>query len=1049
MRSIILALLIIAAHVATFASTPPPSTRALQHAQLFLSSRGAKDIRLTLAHQGRAPGHLQKTDETYYYVFNQSGNKGFVIVAGDERGQVLGYADTGCFDASNIPDNMQALLDGYAEDICQARAATPTASSEDDDYTAWQVVEPLLTTNWNQKYPYNLLCRTTSDGQTPTGCVATALAQVMYYHQWPRENTSEIPAYSSFDALPPITFDWASMKDSYPLSTDLDDTSNRAVADLMLYCGHAVGMKYGDSSSSAPTIGICDVMRNCFGYNSQAREVCHTDYNTHEWERIIHHELICGRPVFYSAQSSGIAHAFVCDGFDGNGLFHINWGWGGMANGYYRLQVLNPAAQGVGGSSGCGGYSINQYAIVGLCPQEGGQTYVNSGSGVTTTDIYLTNSSGEKTTKGTYTYDANAGLSPASVYYCYSHTGLVPAYDTALGLFDAEGHILETKQVGSISLSSAKMTMDSILLLDNFGKNLNDGTYTIRGIDRSGADGEWFPNLKSESYYLKVVKSNGKFTITNKKSTTAPDLEVLDVKQTFLYGISPLCLTVLVRNNGEQDFNARLFLYMNTSLSSYEQAYIPPGGEEYVEFFFYRQTLTNKLQISTSPGPSNVIYIDEAFTLTKTNPTPKLTMVSSEVKNIVGKYLYGSILEGSATFTNPTDKEYNSTINVQLQKPAPSGSWAAYPVFIPTKIPPGQTVTVNYSFPVSVGEKINLKIYNSITTFTTLGVKTVKASVVSWTADGERKVSIPSDTLHVPADAVAVSFEELGVLDKYIINPNSNPNTLYYIASVATVPSMLKGKNVVKGHRATNISLSEGHGFHVPMTFHADKASYTRTPTLSCNTHVGWQAITLPFTVQTITSGGKAITRLKEKSTSTTGYYLWEFVGDNGRTAAFSDAGGWSPNAPLIIGTTDDCKNKPLVLSATDAMVMASPVCSVVSKNFTYEGVTGDKTVCNAYVLNKTGSTFVLTADGAVKASEAFFLTNLQQKDVPLMLPINGLPGDTNDDGMITVADVSLSIEYILKEQADGFMKCNADVNGDGSITISDVTTIVATLMSE
>lgn len=1048
MRRALLVLLTTAA-VSAFPGTPNPRTQAMRRASLFLSSRGKKDIQLTLAHQGRPAGRQQDTDEACYYVFNQPGEKGFVIITGDDGGEVLGYADHGHFDTSLIPDNMQVLLDSYAEEISQARTAATTSPSDDVKNTSWQVVLPLLTSNWNQKYPYNLLSPTISGKQTPTGCVATALAQVMYYHKWPLKSTTEIPAYGSLPALPPTTFDWASMTDSYPNSDDLDDTSNLAVATLMQYCGRAAKTTYGSSASSAPTAALCDILHHCFGYNGQAREVCRNNYGAVEWERLIHSELTAGRPVFFSAQSSGAVHAFVCDGYDGNGLFHINWGWGGLANGYFKLQALNPTSQGVGGSTGCGGYSINQHALVGVSPWEVEREPLPSCSGIATNNISLVNSSGEKTTKGTYTYDNSAGLANAKVYYSFSQAGLANSYDIAIGLYNSEGRLLGMKPMGNYSLSSVKTTIDSTFTLAGLGKGLGDGAYTIRGIDRNGSSGEWFPNLNSENNYLKVVKSNGKYTITTTKVTTIPDLEVPEAKQTFQRGVSPLCVTAHVRNKGESEVNTRLYLYMNTSCVAYEQVYLPPGGEDDVEFYFYRQTLTNKMQISTGAGPSNVLYCEEEFTLTKTNPTPKLTMVSSQVKNTEGNYLYGSLIEGSATFNNTSDKDYDTFITVQLQKPTPSGSWAAYNINIPTKIPAGETGTVDYTFPIRVDEKFNIKIFNCITSFITIGAKTVKPGVITWTADGERQATAPTQTIEIPSNAAAVSLEELGLLEAYTIKPNNNPNTLYYIAPEASIPSVLKGKNVVRGHEAETFHLVDGHGYHVPKNFHTDKANYTRTPTLACNTHVGWQTITLPFAVQNVISNGKAIPRLKEKDGDTPGYWLWEFSGDNGHTVTFADATTWTPNTPRIIGTTDHCKDKPLMLNATNAMVLASPACSVASKNYRFASNVGDNAVSGGYVMNSTGSAFRRASKASVRAGEACFTTSLPAATAPALMLINGLVGDTNDDGMLTVADVSLSIEHILQKNITNFMEANADINGDGSITISDVTATVEIIINE
>ena len=198
MRKYIFALLPAAMIAATAIGAPISQTQALKKATQFLNERGRTTADLKLVQSERQPvgARTGSTKEASYYVFNQGTDKGFVIISGDDKAcDVLGYADRGHFDIANIPENMQALLDCYTEEIAMARAndamgtaaqaakSPATAANE-----AWQVIAPMLTTSWNQSEPFNLECFTPGGSQAVTGCVATAFAQVMYYHKWPRKS---------------------------------------------------------------------------------------------------------------------------------------------------------------------------------------------------------------------------------------------------------------------------------------------------------------------------------------------------------------------------------------------------------------------------------------------------------------------------------------------------------------------------------------------------------------------------------------------------------------------------------------------------------------------------------------------------------------------------------------------------------------------------------------------------------------------------------------------------------------------------------------------
>lgn len=320
------------------------------------------------------------------YVFNVENDGGFVVVSNDDRTiPVLGFGESGNFIPDNMPDNMRAWMQGYADEIewLKQHDKTPTTGSphkarKQVGSHSTAAVAPLVTSTWDQDAPYNNLCPTYNDswygsGRCATGCVATAMAQVMYYHKWPQAATKAIPGYTTssynmhLQSLPPVTFDWANMKDSY--LGNYTPTQATAVATLMKYCGYSVKMDYGPSSG-AYTDDVATALVDYYDYNpNTTRFVSRSSYTYAHWTDLIYHEVSHSRPVCYGGMSSGGGHEFVCDGYKfemGTDFFHINWGWGGMSDNYFVLSALDPDQQGIGGSTSTDGFHYGQDAVIGI-----------------------------------------------------------------------------------------------------------------------------------------------------------------------------------------------------------------------------------------------------------------------------------------------------------------------------------------------------------------------------------------------------------------------------------------------------------------------------------------------------------------------------------------------------------------------------------------------------------------------------------------------------------------------------------------------------------
>ena len=338
-----------------------------------------------------------------FYVFTAE-NQGYVIVAGDDRLiPILGYADVGVFDTNNIPPNMQKWLEGYKAEIRYAIENNIVSSSETQ--AKWQTLQsglalksptqsssvaPLISTKWNQSPYYNNTCpyNSVTGERTVTGCVATAMAQVMKYWNYPSIGSGfHSYNHSTYGTLSAnfgnTTYDWANM--TTQLTSSSSSTQINAVATLMNHCGVSVDMNYGIASaggSSAYVITSASPVTNCteyalktyFNYKTTLQGVQKANYTDLNWLAMLKTEIDAGRPMVYAGFGDG-GHCFVCDGYDNNNYFHFNWGWGGYYDGYFALNALNPGSGGIGGGSYT--YNDGQQAIIGIEPSAGGTTAQN------------------------------------------------------------------------------------------------------------------------------------------------------------------------------------------------------------------------------------------------------------------------------------------------------------------------------------------------------------------------------------------------------------------------------------------------------------------------------------------------------------------------------------------------------------------------------------------------------------------------------------------------------------------------------------------------
>lgn len=300
-----------------------------------------------------------------YYIFNDADGRGFVIVAGDGRmNEVVGYSKTGRINMAAMPPALQVYLADYERYV----KALGTTNVHYEATATKQSVGPLLKTKWNQDSPYNDMAPLLDGRRPPIGCVATAVSQVMNYHQWPKRGKGEYsytPSYRRGElsyGLQQVNFE-KSVYQWDKMTQDCKEPEARtAVAKLMYDVSVGVRMDFKPEASGAHIDNAVDALKNYFDY--QADLIQREYMSSAAFMETLRNELRDGFPVVFSGspETSGMGHAWVCDGFDEQGLFSMNWGWGGASDGYFDLSYLNPNERGAGGS-GIGGFVRTQRFI--------------------------------------------------------------------------------------------------------------------------------------------------------------------------------------------------------------------------------------------------------------------------------------------------------------------------------------------------------------------------------------------------------------------------------------------------------------------------------------------------------------------------------------------------------------------------------------------------------------------------------------------------------------------------------------------------------------
>ena len=437
------------------------------------------------------------------FVFNST-DEGFVLVSAEDNARaVLGYSDEGTFDANNIPENMQFWLKMYADEMRREAKGDEAKGDEamrqeamrrkvmrrevkgerrEAEEEAYPTIAPLLgETIWGQGEPFNNMCPQIGNEHAVTGCVATAMSQIMYAHKHPTQGTgshtytTESKKLSVSANFGNTIYDWANMIPNY--NGSYTTAQANAVATLMFHAGVAADMDYTvDGSGAVSSIALAG-LTNYFGYDKAINVLPKDFMQEQQLLQAIASDLQVGQPVYIGgATVNQEGHAFVCDGMQSDGYLHINWGWNGMADGYFAISALSPEVQGTGGSASNLAFTERVDVYTNIKPNEGGEAMP-----LVTVDK-LTRTSSDAISKKTAVEFSLEN---------FTSTGIATAAGTVTYfIYNSEGALVDQVGIATFELAPGYYYTNAINISQKLPSSLAEGDYEleIRYVDDNDKD---------------------------------------------------------------------------------------------------------------------------------------------------------------------------------------------------------------------------------------------------------------------------------------------------------------------------------------------------------------------------------------------------------------------------------------------------------------------------------------------------------------------------------------------------------------------------------
>ena len=510
---------------------------------------------VVVRHQTTAP--VVQPLASAYYVYNIGSERGYVMISGDDLlPEVIAYADEGAF----LPDEEQP--EHIASFLAQVRAALhalvargkPVVMPRTSQLRPEGVAPLLGDIQWGQDYPFNTLCPEKEGGRSVVGCVATALAQIIRYHQWPRQGEgacfyTEEDGTSHRVDFSQYVYDWAHM----PGQPDRDFPTQPVISALSTLCYH-VGvisrMQYSPQGSGTLSQFPKEGLQKYFKYKKSIQLLSRMNYTIEDWMDIVAKELNEGRPIYYAGASSTVGHAFVCDGYKQDGYFHINFGWDGIANGYFLLYAISPDVLGTGGGTSYDGFNNDQEIMVGIEPDREGSS--QSIGGETISAHYLEVSCEDNAT--IKLQNALLELTSALRYKTKFCLSITPTKEGAQTYYGAFGKEQELEIRGYYVYARNHLYKIPSVNLPDLELPTRSASYVVT-LAYAGDDGKMIPVQHSNGGVSELLVT---FDAEGKASYELPNLEpqlaLTDVIDPDLRGYSKSSLALAVDNLSKEEY---------------------------------------------------------------------------------------------------------------------------------------------------------------------------------------------------------------------------------------------------------------------------------------------------------------------------------------------------------------------------------------------------------------------------------------------------------------------------------------------------------------
>lgn len=950
----------------------------------------------------KVPRKKDPTGTPAYYIYNVGGENGYVIVSGDSRTpEILGYVDHGSFDENNLPENMQSLLQLYADEIQSLDDAdSPQTSARlkaNIKYTRHSIA-PLIKSQWNQGEPYNLMCpdyykEDGTTGRPASGCVATAFAQIINFYKYPAQTVSTIPSLTNTytlsngtqktvtaKAIAKTDIDWANMCEVY--SGDETEEQRMAVAKLMLLCGQSVKMGYG-ASSGAYTDQCRDAIVKHFGFDDSAVWLKRSDYDVDDWIDILYNEIAEGYPIEYSGYSTGGGHAFVIDGYDGYGLFHVNWGWGGSSDGWFIVTSLNPGDNsGMGASSTADGYSMGQGALLHVRLPD---------------DVKA-----ESTTALTLT---NVTCNYASINASFrNETGGMSSFVAGMLYLDEETQSLT--QVGIAQNMMSVPNGETRTYTINMKGRLPEGSYRLTPASRLTTNRTWRPayDVKRE-YILANYDNAGNVTLEHIQRSVSLAADTIIFPGNCQVNNSQ-GVQVTFRNMADE-FYGEMSLFVATGGMARKKetrtaVSVAQGGTTTVSFNFTPDT-EGLYDIWICDNDGKVEYAHTTVDITSEASTPaNLTVTNIVINNSSSSKVYGNRLEGYATIRNVAKQTFDGRVKIRIWEQGDKDNrnvyWQVQSKTVELNIQPSKSERTYFQF---IGLNYDRHYYIVVDYVDQEGslndgglwnndhYYALSVGAVYWGSDGTMGAASLSSSFNTPRTAAGVYLNGFNLNS---LSANPNPNTIYVFADNTALPSYIRSSNdhvnIVHGSQADTIVIANDNPYYVPFSFRASTGVFNYTFAEDTD-GTAWKTFMVPFEPQTLSIDDEEYAITGEDNH----FWIYEFAytGNDGMPV-FTPVTRIKAQVPYLIAADASLAGKTLRFAASDVdFYRTGDVNNIVNSDiFRLQVASIQERITGAYHLNAAGTAFEYSDKATnTTAQQAYFILN---EPVPAELLTTSIP---------------------------------------------------------